>query len=97
MWPERELRLLASVAARDAWLLLSTSGTFVEQLRALMDTLGFAKARSSGSSSGAATTAERAFLVDRLGGCSPKPSNRDCPSHFREPNSLKAQQHVARS
>jgi hypothetical protein len=28
--PKRELRLLASVAARDAWLLLSTSGPFIE-------------------------------------------------------------------
>jgi hypothetical protein len=56
-----------------------------------------ARSPSSGSSSGAVTTADRAFLLDRLGGCSPKPSYRDCPSHFREPNSLKAQQHVARS
>ena len=28
--PKQELRLLASVAARDAWLLLSTSGPFIE-------------------------------------------------------------------
>jgi hypothetical protein len=43
MGPERELRLLASVAARDAWLLLSTSGTFIGQVRALMDVSGFAR------------------------------------------------------
>jgi hypothetical protein len=41
--PKRELRLLASVAARDAWLLLATSGRFVEQLHALMDPSGFAQ------------------------------------------------------
>jgi hypothetical protein len=40
--PKRELRLLASVAAGDAWLFLSTSGAFVEPLGALMDALGFA-------------------------------------------------------
>jgi hypothetical protein len=40
--PKRELRLLASVAAGDAWLFLFTSGRFVEQLRALMDASGFA-------------------------------------------------------
>jgi hypothetical protein len=37
-----EFRLLALVAAGDAWLFLSPSGPFVEQLRALMDALGFA-------------------------------------------------------
>ena len=40
--PKWEFRLLASVAAGDAWLLLSPSGPFVEQLRALMDASGFA-------------------------------------------------------
>jgi hypothetical protein len=42
MGPERELRLLASVGARDAWLLLSTSVSFIEEARALMDAPGFA-------------------------------------------------------
>jgi hypothetical protein len=34
--------LLASVAARDAWLLLWTSRPFLEQVRALTDALSFA-------------------------------------------------------
>ena len=40
--PKRELRLLATAAAGDAWLFLSTSGAFVEQLRAPIDASGFA-------------------------------------------------------
>jgi hypothetical protein len=44
--PNRKLRLLASVAARDAWLFCPTSGPSVEQLRARMDTSGLADQHS---------------------------------------------------
>ena len=44
---------------------------------------------------GAATTADRGFLLGHLRGWSPKPSNRDYPPHFRELHALDPQQHVA--
>ena len=95
--PKRELRLLASVAREMLGSFCPRAGPSSSSGARAHGRLGLrlpAQSPPSGLSSGAPMN--RAVLLDRLNGCSPKPSNQDRPSLFRELNALNPQQHVAR-
>jgi hypothetical protein len=101
MGPERELRLLASVAAGDAWLFCPRAGPSLSSCARSWTP------RASLTSTVASVCVKlrlqrRGGRGERLplespGGCLPKPSNQDHPPLFRELRPLNAKQHIARS
>jgi hypothetical protein len=99
MGPEVGISLARLGRGERCLALLSASGPFVEQPRALMDASGFAyqHSRLRLRQAPARPTNRGPSRPRSSCGCSPKPSNRDRPPLFRELHALNPQQHVARS